>query len=228
VSAVEAAVSGTLAEAICIRVRAEILSGARKPQARIRLEELRSEFGVSWSPLREAVSRLVAEGLIQVDESRGYRVAPVSRAEMADALEMRKRLESMALRASIEKGDDAWEADVLAAHHRLSKLEAKRAERGAQSEDFHEWERWHRTYHEALWRACGSPILTQYCRQISALFARYRKLFLATNPFDARVGVEHKEIVEAVLARDADRACALLEEHIERTGRNILASIRED
>ena len=105
-----------------MQVRAEILSGARKPQARIRLEDLKTEFRVSWSPLREALSRLVAEGLIQVDESRGYRVAPVSRAEMADALEMRKRLESMALRASIEKGDDAWEAEVLSAHHRLSML----------------------------------------------------------------------------------------------------------
>lgn len=223
-SAAELAASGTLAEAICIQMRAEILSGARKPQARIRLEDLKTEFRVSWSPLREALSRLVAEGLIQVDESRGYRVAPVSRAEMADALHMRKRLESMALRASIEKGDDAWEAEVLAAHHRLSKLEAKRAQR----EELHEWERWHRTYHEALWRACGSPILIQFCTQMNALFARYRKLFLAANPFDAKVGEEHREIVDAVLARDADRACALLEEHIDRTGRNILACIREE
>jgi DNA-binding GntR family transcriptional regulator len=224
VSAPEPAASGTLAEAICIQMRAEILSGARKPQARIRLEDLKTEFGVSWSPLREALSRLVAEGLIQVDESRGYRVAPVSRAEMADALEMRKRLESMALRGSIEKGDDAWEAEVLSAHHRLSKLEAKRA----QLEELPEWERWHRTYHEALWRACGSPILIQFCAQMGALFARYRKLFLAAHPFDAAVPAEHQKITQAVLARDADRACALLEEHIERTGRNILACIRDD
>jgi DNA-binding GntR family transcriptional regulator len=224
VTSVEASTSGTLAEAICMQVRAEILSGARKPQARIRLEELKSAFGVSWSPLREALSRLVAEGLIQVDESRGYRVAPVSRAEMADALEMRKRLESMALRASIEKGDDAWEADVLAAHHRLSKLEAKRARR----EELEEWERWHRTYHETLWRACGSPILIQYCAQMNAVFARYRKLFLAANPFDPAVAEEHQKVTQAVLERDADRACPLLEEHIDRTGRNILESIREE
>lgn len=223
-SGAELASSGTLAETICVQVRAEILSGTRKPEARIRLEDLKTEFRVSWSPLREALSRLVAEGLIQVDGSRGYRVAPVSRAELADALAMRKALEAMALRAAIERGDDAWEAEVLAAHHRLAKLEAKRARR----EELDEWERWHRTYHETLWRACGSPILIQYCRQMNALIARYRKLFLAAHPFDAHVGVEHEEIVKAVLARDAERACALLEEHIERTGRNILASIREE
>lgn len=222
-SAAELASSGTLADAICQQVRAEILSGARRPEARIRLEELKTHFGVSWSPLREALSRLVTEGLIQIDESRGYRVAPVSRGEMDDAIRMRKALESMALRASIEKGDDAWEAEVLAAHHRLSKLEQRREKK----EEIEEWEAWHRTYHDVLWKACASPILMQYCAQMNDLFARYRKLFLSSNPFDRQVPVEHKKITEAVLARDADKACALIENHIERTGRNILACIKE-
>lgn len=213
----------SLADRISSRVRTEILSGARAPQARIRLETLKSEFNVSWSPLREALSRLVAEGLVQTDESRGYRVAPVSRAEMSDITRMRKTLESMALRAAIEKGDDAWEADLLAAHHRLTKLEAKRQRR----EDLGEWEEWHRTYHEALTRACGSPLLLQFCAQLHDQFARYRKLFLASHPFDRAVAVEHRKLTEAALARDADKACAVMEAHIERTGRNILACIRE-
>ena len=214
----------SLADQISSRVRTEILSGARAPQARIRLEELKSEFNVSWSPLREALSRLVAEGLVQTDESRGYRVAPVSRAEMSDITRMRRTLESMALRVSIEKGDDAWEADVLAAHHRLTKLEARRQRR----EELDQWEEWHRNYHEALTRACGSPLLLQFCAQLHDQFARYRKLFLASHPFDRTVAVEHKKLTEAALARDADKACSVIETHIERTGRNILACIRED
>ena len=223
-SAAELAPSGTLADLICNRVRSEILSGARRPQARIRLEELKSEFNVSWSPLREALSRLVAEGLIQTDESRGYRVAAVSRAEMADVTHMRKTLESMALRASIERGDDAWEADVLAAHHRLTKLEAKRQRR----EDLDQWEKWHRHYHETLTRACGSPLLLQFCGQLHDQFARYRKLFLASHAFDRSVATEHKKLTDAALARDADKACEVMQSHIERTGRNILACIREE
>ena len=214
----------SLAEQISSRVRTEILSGTRAPQARIRLDELKSEFNVSWSPLREALSRLVAEGLVQTDESRSYRVAPVSRAEMSDITRMRRTLESMALRAAIEKGDDAWEADVLAAHHRLTKLEAKRQRR----EDLDQWEEWHRNYHEALTRACGSPLLLQFCAQLHDQFARYRKLFLASHPFDRTVAVEHRKLTEAALARDADKACSVIETHIERTGRNILACIRED
>ena len=72
--------SGTIAQ----RLRDEILSGGRAPGARLRLEDLRSRFGVSWSPLREAVSRLVAEGLIVADGARSYQVAPATRRELAE------------------------------------------------------------------------------------------------------------------------------------------------
>lgn len=220
-SQADLAQSGTLAAAICTRVRSEILSGVRRPQERIRLDELKAEFDVSWSPLREALSRLLAEGLIQSDESRGYRVAPVSRAEMSDVIRMRSALESMALRAAIERGDDAWEAEVLAAHHRLSKLEGRR------NQDVEQWEQWHSNFHDALSRACGSPLLLQFCAQLQSQFARYRKLFLSANPFDTEVAGEHSRLAEKALARNAAEACAVLEAHIERTGRNILAAVRD-
>ncbi len=215
--------AGTLADTISDRVRAEILSGQRLPQTRIRLEDLRAEFDVSWSPLREALSRLVAEGLIQADEGRGYRVAPVSKLEMNDIIRMRRAMESMALRLSIQNGDDHWEADVLAAHHRLTKLEGKRE----RNEQIAEWERRHRAYHDALNSGCGSPILLDFCAQLHDRFARYRKVFLASNPFDKQVPMEHRKLTDAALARDADKACAIIETHIERTGRNILAYIKD-
>ena len=213
----------TLAATISNRIRAGILAGERPPRSRIRLEELKEEFKVSWSPLREAMSRLVAEGLIQTDEGRAYRVAPVSRADLADVIRLRCVLESMALRASIERGDDAWEAGVLAAHHRLSKLEARRESR----EDVGHWETWHRAFHDALIGACGSPLLLQLCVQLHDLNSRYRRLFLSVNPFDRDVPSEHRALTAAVMARKPDRACALLEKHIERTGRNIFASMAE-
>lgn len=214
---------GTLADVIRERVRAEILSGQRRPETRLRLEDLRAEFDVSWSPLREALSRLVAEGLIQADEGRGYRVAAVSKREMDDIIQMRCAMESMALRRAIEKGDDHWEADVLAAYHRLSKLEGARE----RNEQIAEWERRHRAYHDALASGCGSPILLEFCAQLQDRFARYRKLFLASNPFDRQVPLEHKQLTDVALARDADKACAIMERHIARTGKNILAVIRD-
>lgn len=222
-AAAQLAPAGTLADGICTRVRSDILSGVRRPQARIRLEDLKAEFNVSWSPLREALSRLVVEGLIQTDEGRGYRVAPVSKREMDDIIRMRKAMESMALRMAIMNGDDAWEAELLAAHHKLTKLEGRQERR----KKVQQWEERHRAYHDALNRGCGSPILLGFCAQLHDQFARYRKVFLASNPFDKLVPLEHRKLTDAALARDADRACAIIETHIERTGRNILAAIRE-
>ena len=213
---------GTLAGSICDRVRTDILAGRRQPGARIRLEDLKAEFGVSWSPIREAVSRLVAEGLITTEENRGYRVAPVSRADLAEVISLRMLLESMALQRSIEQGDDAWEADVLAHQHRLGKLESSRMN-PAEGE---QWETWHRAYHEALIRACGSPILLQFCDQLHDLNDRYRRLFLSAHDFDRDVPAEHRSITEATLARDAVTACDLLRGHIERTGQNVLRSMQ--
>jgi GntR family transcriptional regulator, carbon starvation induced regulator len=213
---------GTLAGSICDRVRADILAGRRKPGARVRLEDLKAEFGVSWSPIREALSRLVAEGLITTEESRGYRIAPVSRTDLAEVIRLRMLLEPMALQRSIEHGDDAWEAEVLAHQHRLGKLESKRFY-PAEAE---QWERWHRAYHEALIGACGSPILLQFCGQLHDLSDRYRRLFLSAHNFDRDVPGEHRKITEAAVAHDAATACELLRRHIGRTGQNILRSMQ--
>lgn len=213
---------GTLAGSICDRVRTDILGGRRKPGTRIRLEDLKAEFGVSWSPIREALSRLVAEGLITTEGSRGYRVAPVSGAELAEVIRLRTMLEGMALQRAIEHGDDEWEAEILAHQHRLGKLESKRIY-PAEAE---QWEKWHRAYHEALIGACGSPILLHFCAQLHDLSDRYRRLFLSAHDFDRDVQSEHCKITEATLARDAATACELLQRHIERTGQNVLRSMQ--
>ena len=217
-------VAGTLAVAVSERLREDILNGRRKPGAKLRLEDLKSEFGVSWSPLREALSRLAAEGLLQAEEQRGYRVAPTSRDELAEVLRLRVLLEPMALSDAIAQGDDDWEAEMLAAHHRLTKVEDQR--NGARGGVASEWEARHRGFHETLIGGAASPILLQFCRSLNDMNDRYRRIFLAAHAFDRDVAAEHKAILDATLARDARRANTLLKSHIERTGRNILASMR--
>lgn len=221
-AAAEAPAAATLTTAICDRIRGDILAGKRKPGGRLRLESLKDEFAVSWSPLREALQRLSAEGLVLAEEQRGYRVAPVSRSQLAEVIRLRATLESMALQASIENGDDAWEAQVLAAQHRLGKLESRRN----QAPLAEEWERWHRHFHQSLIEGCGMPTLLQFCSLLHDMNDRYRRLFLSAHKFDRDVAGEHRAITDAALARNAAKACRLLEAHIQRTGRNILRSMR--
>ena len=211
--------SATLAQSIAHQLRDDVLNGRYPPGERLRLEDLKNNFGVSWSPIREAVTRLVSEGLIVADSQKSYRVAPASRAELSEAIELRVMLETRALRESIARGNDAWEVEVLSAHHRLAKLESQRIS-GRQISD---WETWHHALHQALTQACGSPILLQFCQHLNTIQDRYRRIFFTRHDVDRDVAAEHRQITEATLARDAQLACKLLADHIERTGRNILA-----
>jgi DNA-binding GntR family transcriptional regulator len=213
----------TLALSIAQRLREDVLAGRYLPGAKIRLEDIRQAFGVSWSPIREAVTRLVSEGLMIADSQKGYRVAPATRTELEETIRLRVLLEPQALRLAIALGNDAWEAQVLAAHHRLAKLESQRIS-GQETE---QWEAWHTAFHTTLTEPCQSAILLQFCQQLNKIQDRYRRIFFARHEVDRDVASEHRLIAEATLERNADRACSLLADHIERTGRNILATMAE-
>ncbi|TFZ03139.1 GntR family transcriptional regulator [Ramlibacter henchirensis] len=210
----------TLSSTIATTLRAAISNGEFAPGCKLRLEDLRATFGVSLSPLREALARLAAEGFVQVEDQRGYRVAPVSEQNLLEVTRLRGMLEPFALRRSIEQGDDSWEGSVVASLHRLNKLErvAARSEQDA-------WEVAHRQLHDRLISACRMPLLLQFSATLHDLSDRYRRLFLKARPLDDAVRREHADICDAALERDADRACRILHEHIERTGSNIRRAI---
>lgn len=210
---------GTLTAVLCERLREEILNGRRQPGAKLRLEDLRTDYGVSLSPLREALSRLAAERFVINEEQRGFTVAPVSSDDLEEVMRLRIALETMALQEAIERGDDAWEAGIVAAAHRLAKLEADRR----RARDLSEWEHWHREFHMSLLAGCGSPVLLQFCRTLLNLNDRYRRIFLAKRQFDRDVPGEHAAIMQAALARRPREAVHLLEEHIRRTGKGVLS-----
>ena len=213
----------TLAQSIAQRLREDVMAGRYLPGAKIRLEDIRQAFGVSWSPIREAVTRLVSEGLMVAESQKGYRVASATRVELEETLRLRVLLEGQALRLAISLGGDAWEAKLLAAHHRLAKPESGRIS----GEETERWEAWHEAFHSALTEPCQSPILLQFCLHLNKIQDRYRRIFFTRHNVDRDVASEHRLITEATLARNADQACKLLADHIERTGRNILATMSQ-
>ncbi len=204
-------------------LRAEIISGQRFPNSRVQFDELKKSFNLSLSPIREGVSHLVAEGFLVVNGQRGYRVAPLSLEEFLDLQKMRIWAEIKALRESISQGGEQWEIDLMTAFKRLQKFEARRWS----SEEIQGWEQRHHAYHETLIGACNSPLLIRICHMLHQMSDRYRRVCLKNQDPDRNVAVEHEVMYEAALSRNADKASEVLQVHIERTGRNVLAVMRD-
>lgn len=219
--AVESAESAekTLAELAHKLISTDLLAGRLEPSARLRLNELKLRYGLGLSPLREALLRLASEGLVVAEGQRGFAVAPVSLAELADLTRTRQQIETIALTEAIARGDSDWEADVLSAFHRLSRAPLPS---GVDDTDAGmNWELRHRAFHDALVAACDSPWLLRFHSQLVDHSERYRRTRLFNPPAAAHlardIDAEHREIMEAVLARDASKACELMREHLQRT-----------
>jgi DNA-binding GntR family transcriptional regulator len=207
----------TIATQLVDRLREAILSGEMQPGSKINLERARETFEVSLSPLREAFARLIADGLVELEDNRGYRVAPVSAKNLAEITELRADLETLALRKAMQMGDVKWESDVVRSLYWLNRT----VRDPAQPETFGQWEAAHRDFHLTLIAACDMPQLLNFCRVLMNQNDRYRRIFLKSQPGDRNVKAEHSEIAEATVARDLDYACERLREHIRRTGTNL-------
>ncbi len=113
--------SATLSTTLAERLRGAIMRGDLVPGSKLVLDRMRASYGVSLSPLREALCRLESEGLVQVEDQRGYRVAPVSADNLTEVIRLRVELEGMAAREAILHGDAAWEGRILSALHQLGR-----------------------------------------------------------------------------------------------------------
>ncbi len=216
----------THATSLVKRLRQAIMTGELAPGAKLRLDALRAQLGlaVSRSPLREALSRLGAEGLVLIEDGRGYRVVPISKKNLQEIAKLRIHSEGFALREAIVKGDQAWLEAVQAAE---SRLRAIKRDDNMPPDRQEAWEEAHHDFHMKLLEACDMPLLLSHCNTLHDLNDRYRRLFLARNPYDRDVNAEHAAIVAATLERNADLACALLAQHIQRTTQNIYHSLSE-
>ncbi|VFS68372.1 DNA-binding transcriptional regulator CsiR [Salmonella enterica subsp. diarizonae] len=136
----------------------DIIRGTYQPDEKLRMSLLTSRYALGVGPLREALSQLVAERLVTVVNQKGYRVASMSEAELLDIFDARANMEAMLVRLAIERGDDAWEAEILARAHMLSKLEAS----DASEHMLDEWDQRHQAFHSAI-VAGAAPTICYRC-----------------------------------------------------------------
>lgn len=206
-------------------LRVDIIEGLHKPTARLRAVELAAQYGVSATPLREALQRLAAEGLVQIDARLGAFVAPVSLEDLRDVYDVRIILESQALHRSVQRADAEW-VDRLT--HAMGALRQATVEHewpiGAGPLDQRDareaalkWSAAHRAFNEALFVACDSRWLVRFVRILYDHSERYRMLSLGGHGIDRNALLEHERIFEAASAQDAFKAVSRLTDHLRAT-----------
>ena len=194
------------------------------PGEKLPIEALCARYAIGATPLREALNRLSAEDLVIHADQRGFRVAPVSLADLEELTKTLCWIGGLALRESIRNGDAAWEEAIVLAAHRLSRVPREGAE--GYSSFNPEWETRHRAFHLALIAACGSRWLVDFYATLLDRNARYRYLAFADASVPRDAEAEHRAIVDAVLARDADGAVAAAEAHIRATAETVASGVR--
>jgi GntR family carbon starvation induced transcriptional regulator len=196
----------TISSRVLADLRGAILQADLSPGAKINLDHLRHRFDTSISPLREALARLTADGLVVFEDQRGFRVATVSRAELDDLYALRTDLEVMALQDAMIRGGMDWESGVIRALHRLHRTSA--------NDSPEDWQAAHRVLHHALIAGATRPLLLQTCAGLADLCRRYRAL--AGSVGDGQDGPDsHDAIATAAASRDADTAVQSLRRHLQ-------------
>ena len=205
----------TLASAVHLQLKREIVNGVLEPGTKLKIRDLCERLDVGLSPVREALSRLSTEGFVKQIDQRGFSVSTVDEAGLTDIMNARCWLNEIGLRKSIEFGGPDWEERVLIAHHHLSR--APDAPPGSNNiVRSPEWSAAHLRFHQALISASGSVWLSTFCEQLHEAMERYRH---ASRSGRARQSAdeEHYAIMQAALDRDAEKAVTLLNEHFEKT-----------
>ncbi|WP_299723512.1 GntR family transcriptional regulator [uncultured Tateyamaria sp.] len=191
-----------------LSLREMILIGKLPAGKKLKIEELRTMLNVGASPVREALSLLTSDMLVERIDQRGFRAAPASLANFEEILTLRSTLEDMALRQSIARATPDWEERLVLSHHRMKRL--------AGSETFEEA---HKSFHMTLLSNADSPMLQRYCSQLYDLNIRYRYLAAGGSTYQNRdIAAEHEEIFDAAVAGDAEAASAALLSHYRLTG----------
>lgn len=191
-----------------LSLREMILTGALPAGKKLKIEQLRTILDMGASPVREALSLLTSDMLVERIDQRGFRAAPASPANFDEILKLRCTLEDMALRQSIAQATPEWEERLVLAHHRM-----KRQTGTVTFEDAH------KVFHMTLLSNANSPMLERYCSQLYDLNIRYRYLAASGENYQRRdISSEHDEIFEAAIKRDGDAASAALLSHYRLTG----------
>jgi len=211
----EVSTQDTLSERAASLVEQDIIAGHLAPGARLGIVDLAQRYDIGATPMREGLSRLVSRGLIVGIGQRGFRVADISRDDLADITRMRTVVEMEALRLAIENGDDAWEAGILGALHQMRRHIARTGDEFR--EGAADFDRLHKGFHTALLAACGSKRLLTAHSELYDQAYRYRRVMMRGFDSGERFVAAHQLLADRILARDVGASQATLASHLRST-----------
>jgi DNA-binding GntR family transcriptional regulator len=210
----------TKADDIALALEDDIVSGRIEAGTVLRQEQLSERFGVSRTPIREALRRLAALGLVSFVPNRGVRVRTLSRDELREAFLVRAELESLATELAVPRMTEEDLAALDDAERRFGELTVALREKARQGvEDAPlavEWMRANYAFHDVVYAAAGLPYLERVAKSARRTFIG-QITWVARSELDelyARNDREHRAIREAIAAGSANGARALAREHV--------------
>ncbi|HDS1738311.1 GntR family transcriptional regulator [Pseudomonas putida] len=209
----------SLIEVALQQMKKSIICCELAPGEKLKVAELSQSYGLSSSPIREALNRLAQEGIVEASENKGFRVARLSVGDFQQITQLRRLLECEALAEAIRHGDDAWEADVLGAFHRLKVVEKRLGTVAVALDD--DWSERHKAFHFALFSACPSDMMLRLIDSLFDQAERYRRFSALHRRVERHKGDEHQQLVDAALSRDINASVELLGNHIGGTLKHV-------
>jgi DNA-binding GntR family transcriptional regulator len=204
-------------------LRADILSGRVAPGTKLPFAQLSERYGFSVGVIREALSRLVEQRLVENLPQQGFRVTSISKEDLMALTQARCEIEALTLKHSMQEGDTAWQSEVLAAHFRLANTPSMDSSDPERLNE--EWVEVHNHFHSTLLNGCNNKRLTDICAQLRDSAELYRQWSARIGEAKKRdIAAEHQAIADAVLAGDTALATKLLKDHIDLTSQLLLES----
>ena len=208
----------TVKNALVAEIRDEILRGTYQPGQRLRLNELAERFEVSNMPVREALRHLETEGIVTNIPHKGAVVARLSADEMQDIYDIRIALETLATRLAVPRMSD----ETIVA------LEGWIAAMDEQMDTVATFIKLNHSFHETLYAASGRKLLCEMIENLRYRMHHYMHAFKLELGDMAQIQAEHRQILAACAAGDADLAATLIHDHVAAVGRAIVEYTRQD
>lgn len=210
-----AAPGGSLVEFAADQVRQGILVGDLPAGARILVDDLAEDLGISPIPVREALRVVATEGLVLPTVRRGYTVAPARVEDLRDTYRLRLILEPLAVRLAVPRLSAADVAELAREVELMSKA--------LRQSDWSEHHVHHRAFHFGIYNRCASPWLLRFTEMLWANSQRYQYMTVRLKGELRQRLAEHRQIFEAIEARDGERAAELMHDHLTQAEKPIEA-----